>query len=342
MKIAEWKPKRPKSLLEKILIIAGILGGIAAIMAIGYFVYDRFFLTPPEEMIEKMEVLEKKVDGLAEYLDGLPQTKNPQLKRLFEKGYALYEDEEYPEAIDTFRACLELKTKDGERLGLLILIGNAYFTLGKLKEAEDHYEEALLIGERIHDQEGKGKALGNIGLIYQVKGDLDRALKYHQGAFKIHNEAFKIHHEIGFRKGEATALGNIGLIYQAKGDWDQAFKCHQAVLKIYKQIGHRRGEATALGNIGLIYQAKDSFDLALEYLKNALKIDTALGFKEGEAIDLNNIGGIYLKKGDLDNALIYIKKALKIFKEIGMPREIELVTENIEIISRKKEKMKNK
>ena len=119
----------------------------------------------------------------------------------------MYNDEKYVEAIDTFKACLELKTEDSEREALLILLGNAFSTLGKPKEAEDHYQEALLIGKRINDEQGKAIALGNIGLIYQAQGDLDQALKYL-------NEALKIFEEIGMPEKIGIAKRNIERISQ--------------------------------------------------------------------------------------------------------------------------------
>ena len=260
MRIEEWKPKRPKSLIEKILIIATILGGIAAI---GYFADKLFFPTASKEELKK---LEKKVGEMADYLDGLPQTKNPDLKRLFEKGYSLYKDEKYPEAIDTLKACLELKTEDSEREALLILMGNAFSILGKLKDAEDHYQEALCIGRRINDEQGKATVLSNIGLIYRAKGDLDQALKYHQ-------EALEIDREIGFREGEAQDLIAIGLALAAKGNLDVALTHYESAIKIHKEIGFKEGETIALINIGLIYKAKGDLNQALKYYQEALEID---------------------------------------------------------------------
>jgi tetratricopeptide (TPR) repeat protein len=375
MKKKKGKPKKPKSLLEKILIIATILGGIAAI---GYFADKVFF--PPASKKEVKE-LEKKVGEMAEYLDGLPQTKNPKLKSLFEKGYSLYEDEKYSEAIDTFKACLKLKTEDSEREALLILIGRAFEFLGKLKESEDHFQEALLIGKRIDDQKGKVAALNNIVLIYKAKGDLDQALKYLDEALKIdkemgnkqgeasdlgnigliysrkagsasggqdkgdldqalkyQKEALKIDQEISNKQGEATDLGNIGLIYQAKGDLDQALKYYQEALVIHREIGFRGYEARDLVNIGTVYYIKGNLNRALKYLEDALKVDKELGFRMGEATDLAHIGLIHKTKGDLDKAIKYLNDARKIFEEIGMPEQIGIVKGNIERVSQQMKK----
>ncbi|MBU7046650.1 MAG: tetratricopeptide repeat protein [Theionarchaea archaeon] len=64
-------------------------------------------------------------------------------------------------------------------------------------------------------RQGEASILGNIGIIYKNKGDLDEALKNHKAALNIHRE-------IGYRLGEANQLGNIGIIYMDKGDLDEA------------------------------------------------------------------------------------------------------------------------
>ena len=48
--------------------------------------------------------------------------------------------------------------------------------------------------------------LGNIGLVYKNKGDLDAALKYYE-------DALKIDRDIGYKQGEANHLSNIGIVY---------------------------------------------------------------------------------------------------------------------------------
>ena len=67
--------------------------------------------------------------------------------------------------------------------------------------------------------------MGNIGLIYRTKGDLDTALKYLKDALDIHKK-------IGYKQGEAVALGNIGQFYYAKGDLDTALKYLKDALQI--------------------------------------------------------------------------------------------------------------
>ncbi len=77
--------------------------------------------------------------------------------------------------------------------------------MGDLSKAKAFYEETIRISEREDLRilykndilQSKSNALGNIGLIYSIRGDLDLALKYHQ-------DALKIDRKIGDRQGEAN------------------------------------------------------------------------------------------------------------------------------------------
>ena len=152
-----------------------------------------------------------------------------------------------------------------ELLTFSLIAGNCNHIMGDLSRAKSFYEETIRISERKDLQalykndiiQSKSDALGNIGLIYSNRGDLDKALKYHQDSLKIDKK-------IGDRQGEANQLGNIGLIYSDKGDLDKALKYHRAALKIDKEIGYRLGEGSHLGNIALIYRAKGDLDKALK------------------------------------------------------------------------------
>jgi len=305
-------------MFEAIIIIVSLA---ASGIALYEFWLKRVLKKPEKSEVEtkkvltglKQEVTElrRAVGEFQDYLDGIPETKNPKFKKLFDKGYDVYQQCKYNEAIDIFDQCLKLKIKDSERGALLILFGNALSSLGRNKDAEDRYQEALLLTHRIKDREGEATALGNIGLIYYNKGKLDTALKYHKNALGIARE-------IGYKEGEANQLGNIGLIYSDKGVLDQSLKYHKNALGIDREIGYKQGEAIQLGNIGLIYSDKGELDTALKYHKEALEINREIGYKQGEAIQFNNIGTVYEDNGDLDQSLDYYKKALEIFEKISL------------------------
>ena len=206
-----------------------------------------------------------------DYLDGLPDAP-PKIRDPFLEGQRLEKESKYREAIRRYEQCFQAETTASEYTALHGLIGNCFFRLSELEEAEGHYREAEAAAKEAQDKEGLAAALGNIGNIYLTKGDLDKALDYHQ-------QALKINKEIGRKEGEASDLGNIGIIYKTKGELDKALDYHQQALNIDKEMGNREGEASNLGNIGLVYAEKGKPDKALEYLEQALKIFERIGAK---------------------------------------------------------------
>jgi len=283
-------------------------------------------------LIDKWKESQLKLPMMASYINGLLDDVSIRRdkKELLVEAFQFIETYQYSKSIELFRKCLSLgDITDSEKLALHIKIGVCFYEQSKLIESHGAFNEGLGIAKFINDKHGMSVCLGNIGLIYNAKGDLDSALKYHQ-------EALKVFKEIGYKQGKANQLGNIGLIYNAKGDLDSALKYLKEALKIDKEIGYEQGEASSLGNIGLIYRDKGDLDSALKYQQEALKIDKKIGCKQGEASDLGNIGLIYGDKGDLDSALKYLKEALKVFKEIGYKQGEASSLGNIGLIYRDK------
>lgn len=187
-----------------------------------------------------------------DYVGGLG--KNPLLKHSFNMGQKYEREFKFKEAIKELKECLSHPNATEEnKVAANILVGNCYYMLCRLKEAEKHYKEALNISERVKDKaerlRGRSAALGNLGLIYSDLGRPDEALKYHR-------EALEIDREIGYQQGIASDLGNIGVIYRGLGKSEEALKHHKDALEIFKRIGAQREIEIALENIRDIEEEK--------------------------------------------------------------------------------------
>jgi tetratricopeptide (TPR) repeat protein len=256
--------------------------------------------------------------GAAWFVDGVAYSDDAEVVNCLNNVINLVAESRNLDAAGEVKRCRTLMMPPKERMIFSSIAGNCCYIIGELIEAKKYYEDALNIAKRRDLQEihkeatvsTRAATLGNIGLIYSARGDLDNALRYHE-------DALVIHREIGYIQGEANQLGNIGLIYIVKGDLNKALEYHQEALKIHRGIGYRYGEAVDLGNIGVIYKTKGDLNKALEYHQEALKIRTEIGYRQDEASDLGNIGLIYKARGDLDNALRYLEDALVIDREIG-------------------------
>jgi len=257
-----------------------------------------------------LESMNKKVDGITIYIDGLPEMAEKRRGTLLNSGLKSMQHYEYDKAIGFFRQCLGGEAKPGGKVALLVLIGNCFLSTSRLIEAEGSYKEAELIAKKINDKEGLSVALGNVAIVYGTKGKFDKALEHSQLCLNMLRE-------LGNREGEAGVLDNIGIVYRTKGQLDKAMEHFQLSLKIHREIGNREGEAISLGNMGNVYQMKGNLDEAMDHYQLALKMQREIGNREGEANDLGNIGNICGMKGEHSKALEHYQLALKIFEEIG-------------------------
>jgi tetratricopeptide (TPR) repeat protein len=272
------------------------------------------------------------------WLDGIPKSDDAELKEGMLKALSFMIKEKHHDAIAELEHILKVCTvSPTQRMSILLNLGNVCYSLSQYDRALTSYAAILELTRKVREKDalyGKSAALGNIGLIYRAKGDLDNALKHMK-------EALKIDQKIGNKREEAGGLGNIGMFYSAKGDLDNALKYLTQALQIHRAIGDMQGEASDIGNIGAILAEKGDLDNALKHMKEALKIFQETGYKEGEANELGNIGAILRAKGDLDNSLKHHQEALKIDQKIGYREGEAIDVGNIGLVFRAKGDLDN-
>jgi serine phosphatase RsbU (regulator of sigma subunit) len=210
-------------------------------------------------------------------------------------------------------------------------MGYIYNLQGNISKALEYFLKSLEINEETENKKGVANALNNIGYIYKNQGDITNALIY---LFK----SLKIQEEIGDKGGMATSLNNIGFIYMNQDEPENALDYFFKSLKIREEINDKEGMATSFNNIGNIYISQNKPKIALDYFFKSLKLREEIGDKEGMATSFNNIGTIYMNQGELSTALDYFFKSLNIYKEAGNKAGIANTLNNIGTIELKQGK----
>lgn len=311
-------------------IIAGIVASVGVLVAI-WFQFVRKTEEPNVNLVqpgmsaderERLVRVELQLAELQEKTAAPPQGSEPlettalsaqatdKTERLLAEAIELQGKNREREAIDALYEAFQRDLEPLAKSQLHLLIGNSFLNLSEFEEAESHYHQAL-DGSRM--SEGKGaeaNALGNLGVIYQHKGDRAKAKGYHQ-------EALAIHRETGNRRGEANQLGNLGIIYQSQGDLEEAEEHHRQALAVDVEFGYRLGEAQDLGNLGIIYTDRGNLPEAEDHLQRALTIQRDIGDRLGEARQLGNLANIFAEQGDFTGAQEYMQQSLTIHREIG-------------------------
>jgi tetratricopeptide (TPR) repeat protein len=292
-----------------------------------------------QPIAESQERIEQKIDQLRReigepipYEDGIPQSENLNLRRLFEVGKKHLKNYEYDTAIKAFRAALVLQgVKPSECAALLIHIGIAQHKHSKWDEAEGAYKEALNWAEKGKDELGQADALGNLGLVYQDKGEWDKAIEFYNKDLEISKKIGDVEDPIR-EHGMAQTYGNLGNVYQLKEERDKAIEFYRKALKEFEKIGDEHGMAQTYGNLGSVYGSKGKWNKASEFYHKTLKGFEKIRDDHGIAQTYMNLGNVYGSKGNWDKAIEFYSKALKGFEKIGDERGIARTKANIGIL----------
>jgi tetratricopeptide (TPR) repeat protein len=65
----------------------------------------------------------------------------------------------------------------------------------------------------------------DLGLMYQYKGKLDKAIEYHRRSLAIMAR-------MGDQHGMSRIFNSLGDVYQAKGEWERAIEYYERSLAI--------------------------------------------------------------------------------------------------------------
>ena len=205
--------------------------------------------------------------------------------------------------------------------GALRHLGNASLYQSDYGGARDYYQQSLHLYCEIGDWQGKGQALGNLGIVYGYLGDALKAIEYHE-------QYLTIAHEIGDRRGKGQALCNLGLAYADLGDAPKAIEYNKQALVILREMGDRWGEGAILGNLGEAYAALGDACKAIEHNEQSLVIAREIGDRHWEGCALSNLGDAYLALSqsstggdETHRAIEFYDQALVILREIGAQRD---------------------
>ncbi|UJR20180.1 hypothetical protein I4U23_023312 [Adineta vaga] len=205
-------------------------------------------------------------------------------------------------------------------------LGDGYFYEGNYERALKYYQDAydMMINAKPSRDFASTFPLAQIGAIFSLKGDQDKALEYHIRAFEIR----KIHLE---HASLTRSMETIGLIYHRQGKYDQALKYLKSSLEIREAYlpSEHKDIARLLSNIASVYNAMDQLDTALEYNERSLKINKKClpGGHNNIASDLSSIGSILSDQGRYDEALEYHQKALQIRENIFLNGHLNIASD---------------
>lgn len=156
----------------------------------------------------------------------------------------------------------------------------------------------------------------NIGICYDVKGNLDSCLIYLDKAKKI---AESINNQFTI----ANVYSDIAIAYYSRGNYQLSIRNHLECLKIREKLGDKKTIAYALNNLGLAHRARKDYNNALKYYKQSLLLKTANKDSVGIFNTLLNIGSCYQYAFQYDSSYFYANRAKTIAVALKKTQAIE-------------------
>lgn len=219
------------------------------------------------------------------------------------------------------REAMAGSSKCDERL--MYHAGNVLLEFQMNDEALIMFEKSLEVNSRTFDAKQLATSMAAadcyaaIGLVYQNKGDYDKAIECGDRSLEIRLKVLGPDHP-----DTASSFNNIGLVYNLKGDYEKAFEYFERCLAIRLKIFGTDHEdtATSYNNIGLVYSNNGDYDKASDYFNRSLNIRLKVCPNHpNTAASYSNIGLIDYKKGDYDKGIVNHERSLAIRMKVFGP-----------------------
>jgi signal transduction histidine kinase len=182
------------------------------------------------------------------------------------------------------------------RLGLLMYEQNIDSAFYYAKKARD-------ISERLNYKPGKADALNTIGIVYDLKGNLQLSLRYY-------NEAFNLYKELKDTSNVVQGLMNIGLVFNENKEDKKAIDFFKRAINLGKTLRRDSIMSLVLCNYLLIYPDQPPKDSVGIYLDKARQVATK--FKDKRSmLEADQVQGLlYLQNKEREKGVAMLQQAV--------------------------------
>lgn len=193
--------------------------------------------------------------------------------------------------------------------------GDALLGLGRLDEAAQSYEEAIVLAERRVDDRSVAVNKAQIGSVRLRQGR-------HAKALAAYTEARERFEALGEPGSVATVLHQTGIVYQAAGQAEAAEDAYRRSLALKVQFADLAGQAGTLGQLGVLYATLlGRPEEAVTHFRQAAEAYGAFDDVAGEGRQHNNLANLLHKLGRLDEARSAIDRAIRCKQGLGHTAE---------------------
>lgn len=228
----------------------------------------------------------------------------------FASNYFLMQD--FDKSLQYSRKAYDIFIKHDEASCMWILnnIAIVYYQKGDLNRALQYHNEKLALAQKYNDIAGLGSTYLNIGIIYSNWCKFDKAMDYY-------NRSLKIERQLGNKSMIMKVVGNLGNIYLDLEEYEKALACFYEKYEIADELHLLFSKCNVLGNMGCAYLYMGDFQKAGELFSEKLKLAKKLKSK-GLVVNTHSFTAeLLISQGKFSKALIHLKKAIGIALKTG-------------------------
>jgi len=198
--------------------------------------------------------------------------------------------------VDSLLNELKSAKEDTIKIRLFLDISWEYHT-SKPQQTIAFAQRAYDLSRIINYKKGEASAFNQMGIGYDIQGELDKAMEYYEAASRLAEE-------LNDSYGAQRYLNNMGLLHGRKGDNEKAMACFHKALQAVDQEKDKELASILLNNIGIVHSEEERHEKALEYFETSLKMARELNDPLGISMTLTNIGEEYKALGKKAKALV--------------------------------------
>jgi len=215
---------------------------------------------------------------------------------------------EYERAEACYREMLRLAQAEGNKPAQAI----AYQRLGILaydsddQTGEQFYLRSLALKEELNDLQGQAEIYNNLGLLYEHRGEPDRAQAMLEKGLTIHSQ-------LNSPEWQCLSIhSNLGILAARQERWAQAYHYSETALRIARECGSPYEIARATFNLGRHDLASGKIEAARERFNRILAIVAEYELKDLEELVYSALARLCHDLGDNDQTIVYLHRVARI------------------------------
>ena len=197
-------------------------------------------------------------------------------------------------------------------------LGNVLAHLGRDKEAERSYRDALALQHQLYGKSHRdiARTLADLAQTIYDEGDLKSAIALMREAVAMERELLGAapHPEL------ADVINELGILVEENGDYAESASLYRESIAMYRRLyGDKHPRiAGGLNNLGLVLTEQGDLANSESTLRQALAMEREfLGAEHPEVGNtLSNLASVQYDRGDPKGALATMNEALRVYRKL--------------------------